>query len=74
VRFGLDRPGDVRLSIYDARGGLVRTLIDGRLVEGAHEAVWNGKDSQGRPASSGVYFCRMTAGEQSFTKKMVLLR
>ena len=72
--FGLDHPGPVRLSIYDARGGLVRTLIDGRLGEGTHEAVWNGKDSEGRPASSGVYFCRMTAGAKSFTRKLVLLR
>jgi len=74
MRFGLDRPGHVRLGIYDARGGLVRTLVDGRLGEGTHEAVWNGKDSAGRPAASGVYFCRLTAGEHVFTRKMILLR
>jgi aminopeptidase N len=74
LRFGLDRPGAVRLCIYNARGRLVRTLIDGRLGEGTHEAVWNGKDSEGRPAASGIYFCRMTSVENSFTVKMVLLR
>jgi aminopeptidase N len=74
ILFGLDSEGFVQLRIYDARGALVRTLVDQRLGEGAHEAVWNGSDSEGRPVSSGVYFCRMTAGEQAFTRKMILLR
>ena len=74
IRFGLDSPGSVRLRIYNERGALVRTLVDKRLGEGSHDAVWNGKDSAGRLVSSGVYFCRMTAGEQAFTKKMILLR
>ncbi len=74
VRFGLDREGSVRLRIYDARGVLIRTLVDERLGEGAHEAVWNGNDSDGRPVSSGVYFCTMTSGGHSLTKKMILLR
>ena len=74
VRFGLESPGFVQLRIYDTRGALVRTLVDERLGEGAHEAVWNGNDSAGRPVSSGVYFCRMTAGEQALTRKMILLR
>lgn len=74
IRFGIGNPGFVQLRIYDARGALVRTLVDERLGEGAHEAVWNGNNSDGKSVSSGVYFCRMTSGEQSFTKKMILLR
>jgi hypothetical protein len=74
IRFGIDSPGSVQLRIYNTQGALVRTLVDKRLGEGTHEAVWNGKDSAGMPVSSGVYFCRMTAGEQAFTKKMILLR
>ncbi len=74
IRFGLNSPGPVQLRVYDARGALIRTLVDERMGEGAHEAVWNGNDSAGRPVSSGVYFYRMTAGEQSLTRKMILLR
>jgi aminopeptidase N len=74
IRFGLDSPGQARLSIYDTRGALVRTLVDGHLGEGTHEVAWNGNDSEGRPVSSGVYFCRMSAEGQTFTRKMILLR
>jgi aminopeptidase N len=74
IRFGIDSPGHVRISVYDARGALVKTLVDEKLGEGAHEAVWNGTGSDGRNVSSGVYFCRMTSGELSMTRKMVLLR
>ncbi len=74
VRFGLDSPGFVQLRIYDARGALVRTLLDERLGEGAHEAVWNGRDSAGRPASSGVYFYHLVMGDFTQTRKMVLIR
>ncbi len=74
IRFGLERPGEVKLRIYDVRGALVRTLVDGRLGEGSHEATWNGTDDNGEYVSSGVYFCRMTAGEQALTRKMILLR
>ncbi len=74
IRFCIDSPGSVQIRIYNTQGALVRTLVDKRLGEGTHDAVWNGKDSAGMPVSSGVYFCRMTAGEQAFTKKMILLR
>ena len=74
IRFGLDGPGFVQLRIYDARGALIRTLVDEQLGEGAHDVVWNGNDSAERPVSSGIYFCRMISGEVAFTRKMILLK
>jgi aminopeptidase N len=74
VRFGLEEAVRVRLRIYNARGALIRTLVDGNRDAGVHEISWNGTDGDGRPVPSGVYFCRMTSGEASFTRKMILLR
>jgi hypothetical protein len=36
--------------------------------------VWDGRDGRGEPVSSAVYFYRLTRGEHSLTRKMVLLR
>jgi hypothetical protein len=35
---------------------------------------WYGKDARGNLVSSGVYFYRLTAGNRTLTKKMVLLK
>ena len=62
------------IRIYDTAGRLVRNLIDERRLPGDYEELWDGRDDKGLEVASGVYFCRMTAGESNVTKKMVLLR
>lgn len=52
----------------------MRTIVDDVVDEGHQERVWNGKDSDGNSVSSGVYFCRLSAGERMLAKKMVVLR
>jgi len=74
IRFGLKDASYVSLTIYDASGRVVRTLIAGRVVAGHHEKLWDGKDSRGAAVSSGIYFCKLTANSQVETRKMVLLR
>lgn len=74
IRFDLPDAGPVRLRIYDVKGALVATLLDGYVEEGTGEVVWTGKGSDGRSVASGIYFYRLTAGGFTETKKMVLLR
>jgi flagellar hook assembly protein FlgD len=64
----------VRLEVCNLLGQRVRTLIDGPLERGRHRIIWSGQDDDGERVASGVYFCRMTAGEAAMTRKMVLLR
>jgi hypothetical protein len=66
--------GAVSLRIYDVRGALVRTLVDGAQTAGRKTAVWNGRDNHERPAASGVYFYRLEAPGYEETKKMVLVQ
>ncbi|HUU26294.1 MAG TPA: FlgD immunoglobulin-like domain containing protein, partial [archaeon] len=66
--------GQVKIEIYDLRGRLVRTLVDGVREPGRHEIFWDGTDSDGRTSASGVYIYRMQAGSFSTTRKMVLLK
>jgi hypothetical protein len=74
IRFDLPRAADIKLAVYNVKGELVATLIDGRIEAGSREVSWDGRDGTGRTASSGVYFYRLTAGDFVETKKMILLR
>ena len=64
----------VTLRVYDVAGRLVTTLAQQNYPAGAHTITWNGIDRRGVSVASGVYFYRITAGADTATKKMVLLR
>jgi hypothetical protein len=74
ITFSLAETMQARLAIYDAGGALVKTLICGSLGRGAHSINWNGSSNSGAPIASGVYFYRITAGNETSTKKILLLR
>ena len=53
----------------------MKTLIPGRTLKaGIHDVYWAGRDEQGRPVAAGVYFYRLTAGDQAIVRKMTLLQ
>lgn len=74
VSFSLDRPGLAALNVYDARGKLVKVLVNENLAAGAHEVTWSGDDQSGRPVASGVYFYRLDADGRSLGKRMLLVK
>jgi len=60
------------LSIYDASGRLVRTLVDASLSAGRHTAGWNGLDQNGRRAPAGEYLYRLSLNGEVFgTRKLI---
>jgi flagellar hook assembly protein FlgD len=65
---------EVSLVIYDVRGARVRTLVKGERAAGRYTALWDGRNEQGAPVGSGVYFCRMSVGAFRDARKMVLLK
>ena len=75
IAFDLPLQASVRLGIYDVSGRLIRTLLEGELLEqGRHEETWNGVTNQGRPAPAGVYFFRLDAGEFNQKRAMTLVK
>jgi len=64
----------IKLRIFNTRGQLVKTLVEGVREAGSHSVVWDGRDERGRVVSSGVYFYRLRAGELVRTRKMLLIR
>jgi len=74
IVFDLARTGPVAVGVYDLRGQQVRRLAAGTLTRGQHNLIWRGLDNSGRAVASGVYFCRLVAGGETRTLKMVLTR
>ncbi len=64
----------VTLQVYDVTGRLVTTLVDQARDAGRYSAEWNGRNAAGDPVGSGVYFYRLSVGNNSLTRKMVLLK
>lgn len=69
ITYELPEASDIELRIFDALGRIVRTLVHGYHIAGVHHAEFNALD-----LPSGVYYYRLTAGDQALTKKMVFLR
>lgn len=74
ITFSLAAAVRTRLEIYDAAGRWSRTLVDKVLPAGPHQVLWDGRGRSGERLNSGVYFCRITAGDLSTSRKLVLLR
>jgi hypothetical protein len=66
--------GKLTVRIYNVRGELVATLVDGVIELGKHVLVWRGTDARGREVGSGVYLCKVTGFGQERSMKMALLR
>jgi hypothetical protein len=74
ITYSLPQETMVTVEIYDVAGRRVSGLVRARQSAGRHEAIWDGTDASGNPARSGVYVCRLAAGKQILTTKVILLR
>jgi flagellar hook assembly protein FlgD len=74
IAYTLASPGRAQLAVYDASGRLLRTLLDADLPAGTHSSPWDGTDATGHALGSGAYFCRLTAGGNSVTGRLLLIR
>ena len=80
IQFNLPKGNEVSLAIYDLVGRKVAEPLSNVPYEsGGHFVIWDGKDSQGRPVSSGVYLYRLEVsknGQMEFakTRKLILLK
>ncbi len=64
----------VRIRIYDVKGRLVTTLLDGRCEPGNHLISWEVDASERTNISPGIYFIDLEAGGRRATAKIVLVR
>jgi hypothetical protein len=72
--FTLPQQSNVVIKVYDITGREIKTLINEQLNAGTYKADWNSTDNSGANVSSGVYFYRITAGNYTETKRMMLIK
>lgn len=74
IEFAIYAASKVRLEVYNLAGQHIQTLIDNQNLQmGAHTAVWNGNDANGRKAVSGMYIYRLSVGSKVLSKTMIKL-
>ncbi len=83
ISYDIPEPSRVSLIVYDIMGREVQRLVEGIVEPGYHAAVWNGRNTAGSPAASGVYIYRFSAIPVSnestnegiqYVKKMLLTK
>ncbi len=79
IPYHLEAASDVSLSIYNVSGRLVRTMELGYQSAGLYanrsEAIyWDGRNNHGEQVASGVYVYRLTAGDYSASRRMVIVK
>jgi hypothetical protein len=73
ISYSIKAPGHMTLKVYNVRGELVKTLINGH-VEADGVVEWDGTNSQGGKVSSGVYFAKTQMGNNVLVNKMALVK
>lgn len=69
IRFEIPNAAAVTLEVFNLTGQRVAVLIDQQLPAGSHRATWHATGN-----ASGVYLYRLTAGDLSRSRKMMLLK
>ncbi len=68
IVFGIPEFTHVRLEVFDISGKLMQCLLNKRLLAGKHTLVW-----QTSKIPQGIYILKLTAGNKSLTRKMLIL-
>lgn|GEM_PF-2176923 len=74
IEFSVPKSGPVRVGVFDVHGKHVATLVNEAMSSGVYRVRWNGKDSNGADASSGVYYAQIQSRGGSGSGRLVLIK
>ena len=74
ISYSLAKKGRVKIDIYDILGRHIRTLVDEVQSAGAYTTTWDGTESSGKSAATGIYLYRLKVDGSVQAKKMLLLK
>jgi aminopeptidase N len=69
IKFSIDHPGKVTLSIYNSMGQKLAVLVNENLAAGEYSRVWEANN-----ISSGIYWMVLSNKQKTEIKKMILLK
>ena len=70
----MSREARVRVRLHDLSGRVVRVLADAEFGPGAHALSWDGRDGNGNPQPSGIYYLKAETGDRVAVRKLVRIR
>ncbi len=73
IEYHLLHPAQVTLTIYNTLGQEVRTLVNTPQTQGTHRVVWDGTNTYGERAASGLYLYRINVEDHIQTRKMMMV-
>ena len=79
IPYQLAHAADVQVTVYDAKGAIVRQLDLGYQFAGYYTArskaaYWNGRNDTGELVASGVYFYQLRAGDYTAMKRLAIIK
>ncbi|MFZ1731886.1 MAG: M4 family metallopeptidase [Bacteroidota bacterium] len=74
LHYSLRDAGTVSLTVHDALGREVATLVSGWQAQGSHLATWDGSGKAGVLLPSGVYIARLTVNGSTLSRQMLLMK
>jgi aminopeptidase N len=74
IGYSLPARERARVTIYDAAGRAVAQVFEGVLGPGRGDLWWDGRRTSGEPAAPGTYFCRLVAGADAVSTRVIVLR
>ena len=69
IKFALPQQSDVTIEVFNILGQKTATVAQGLFPAGYHSVTWNAGS-----AASGVYYYKLTTGNDVMVKKMMLLK
>lgn len=74
IYYSLPQTAKTSLEIYNIKGQKVKTLVNGLVEQGEHQAIWDGTDDNQNSVNSGIYSYRLQSGENVINQKMMLMK
>jgi hypothetical protein len=74
IDVSLPERAEIDVSVFDVAGRRVATVTRGERAAGDHRLTWNGTNDAGKRVGAGVYFYRLKAGNETLTRKLIVVR
>jgi hypothetical protein len=74
IQYSLPEPNYVQVVVFDMLGNEIKALVSDTEAAGIKSVSWDATNNDGQSVSGGIYFYRVTAGQHTETKRMLLLK
>ena len=74
ITYDIKSNSHVKVNITNIKGNHIRYLINQYQFSGTHSVLWNGRDDNGNPVPSGIYFYTMAVNKYRKSNKMILMK